>query len=112
VLLGAAGMAVPPAATGLAVGFAGSAPALAAGLAVSAFNAGIALGSWIAGYALDSALGAAGPALVGAVMAAVGLAPLIALAAARVQPAARAAGPTLPSGTSFSPERQLNDYRN
>jgi DHA1 family inner membrane transport protein len=87
----------------------------AAGLAVSAFNAGIAVGSWIAGYALDSALGAAGPALVGAVMAAAGLVPLIALATGRVQPAAPAAAGSWPHNTirdEFLPERQLNDYRN
>jgi DHA1 family inner membrane transport protein len=115
VLLGATGMAVPPVATGLAVRFAGAAPALAAGLAVSAFNAGIALGSWIAGYALDSSLGVAGPALVGAVMAAVGLVPLIALAVARVRPAAPAAVGSRPHAAAWDevlPERQLNDYRN
>jgi DHA1 family inner membrane transport protein len=83
VLLGVAGMAVPPVATGLAVQFAGSAPTLAAGLAVAAFNGGIALGSWIAGNTLDSSLGATGPALIGAVLAVIGLIPLLALAAAR-----------------------------
>jgi DHA1 family inner membrane transport protein len=83
VLLGVAGMAVPPVATGLAVRFASAAPTLAAGLAVSAFNGGIALGSWIAGDALESSLGATGPALIGAIMAAVGLLPLFALAARR-----------------------------
>jgi DHA1 family inner membrane transport protein len=81
VLLGFAGMAVPPVATGLAVRFASSAPTLAAGLAVAAFNTGIALGSWIAGDALDSSLGVTGPALTGAFMVAVGLVPLLALAA-------------------------------
>jgi predicted MFS family arabinose efflux permease len=83
VLLGVAGMAVPPVATGLAVRFAAAAPTLAAGLAVSGFNGGIALGSWIAGDALESSLGATGPALIGAIMAAVGLVPLLALAALR-----------------------------
>jgi DHA1 family inner membrane transport protein len=91
VLLGVAGMAVPPVATGLAVRFASSAPTLAAGLAVAGFNGGIALGSWIAGDALDSSLGATGPALVGAVMAVVGLMPLLALAATRAT--SRDAGP-------------------
>ncbi|MGA5200677.1 MFS transporter [Streptomyces variegatus] len=81
VLLGMTGMAVPPIATSLAVRFASSAPTLAAALAVSAFNAGIALGSWVAGSALDSSLGATGPALVGTILVAVGLIPLMALAA-------------------------------
>jgi DHA1 family inner membrane transport protein len=91
VVLGVAGMAVPPVATGLAVRFASSAPTLAAGLAVSGFNGGIALGSWIAGDALDSSLGATGPALVGAVMAVVGLIPLLGLAVTRAT--GRDAGP-------------------
>jgi predicted MFS family arabinose efflux permease len=58
VLLGVAGMSVPPVVTGLAVRYARSAPALAAALSVSAFNLGIALGSWAGGRALDSSLGA------------------------------------------------------
>ena len=82
VLLGATGMAVPPVATGLAVRHASSAPTLAATLSVSAFNVGIALGSWMGGRALDSSLGASGPALIGAVGAALGLVPLLALARA------------------------------
>jgi DHA1 family inner membrane transport protein len=84
VLLGVAGMAVPPVATGLAVRFAHSAPTPAAALAVSAFNTGIAAGSWVAGVALASELGATGPALVGVGMAAVGLVPLLTLVAIRV----------------------------
>ena len=82
VLLGVTGMAVPPVATGLAVCYARSAPTLAAALAVSAFNLGIALGSWVGGRALDSSLGVTGPALIGAVGAALGLVPLLALARA------------------------------
>jgi DHA1 family inner membrane transport protein len=86
VLLGVAGMAVPPVATGMAVRFAHAAPTLAAALAVSAFNTGIAAGSWTAGAALASALGATGPALVGVGMVAVGLVPLLALAAPNFRP--------------------------
>jgi DHA1 family inner membrane transport protein len=56
------------------------APTLAAAVAVSAFNAGIAAGSALAGRALDSSLGAIGPAVVGAIMVALGLIPLAALA--------------------------------
>jgi DHA1 family inner membrane transport protein len=65
--------------------------------------------------ALDSCFGVAGPALAGAVMAAVGLVPLIALAAARVQPAAPAAAGSRPHTAirdEVLPERELNDYRN
>lgn len=83
VLLGAAGMSVPPVATSLSMRFAGSAPTLAAAIAVSAFNLGIALGSWIAGHALESPLGAVGPEIVGAIMVALGLIPLAALALLR-----------------------------
>jgi DHA1 family inner membrane transport protein len=84
-LLGAATMAVPPIATGLSVQLAGSAPTLAAAVTVSAFNAGIAAGSSIAGSALNSSLGATGPATVGVAMVALGLVPLIALAAKRAR---------------------------
>ncbi|MHA6739081.1 MFS transporter [Rhodococcus erythropolis] len=80
VLLGVAGMAVPPVTTGLAVRYASAAPTLAAALSVSAFNLGIALGSWFGGRALDSTLGVTGPALIGAVSAALALIPLFALA--------------------------------
>ncbi len=75
-LLGVAGMSVPPVATGLAVRYAPSAPTLAAALAVASFNSGIALSSWIAGIALNSGLTTIGPALVGVVMAALGILPL------------------------------------
>lgn len=80
VLLGVTGMAVPPVATGLAVAHARSAPTLAAALAVSAYNTGIAVGSWLGGRALDSTLGTSGPAMVGALAAALGVIPLVALA--------------------------------
>jgi predicted MFS family arabinose efflux permease len=101
VLLGVAGMAVPPVATGLAVRFASAAPTLAAGLAVSAFNGGIALGSWIAGDALESSFGATGPALIGAIMAAIGLLPLLTLAIS--QATGRSAG-TTPTPAAATPE--------
>jgi len=83
VLLGFTGMAVTAIATPLAVRFAHFGPALAAALTVSAFNVGIAAGSWLAGTALDSSLGTTGPSYVGAIMAGLGLIPLIALAATR-----------------------------
>ncbi|MFJ6693170.1 MFS transporter [Streptomyces sp. NPDC091294] len=83
VLLGMAGMAVPPVVTSLAVRFAGNAPTLAAALAVSSFNVGIAVGAWIAGGALESSLGLTGPTLVGTVMVSLGLVPLAALGALR-----------------------------
>jgi predicted MFS family arabinose efflux permease len=83
-LLGIVTMSIPPVATGLSVRLAGSAPTLAAALTVSAFNGGIAAGSSIGGRTLDTALGETGPATVGVVMVALGLVPLIALAARRV----------------------------
>lgn len=106
ILLGVTGMAVPPVATGLAVRFAASSPAMAAGLAVAAFNAGIALGTWIAGYTLGSHLGAIGPAVVGAIMIAVGVLPLIALAITRATttPYVRDL-PTSPLGTDLGTSR-------
>ena len=83
-LLGVATMAIPPVAGGLSVRLAGSAPTLAVAFTVSAFNGGIAAGSLIGGRTLDTALGATGPATVGVVMVALGLIPLIALAAMRL----------------------------
>jgi DHA1 family inner membrane transport protein len=93
VVLGMAGMAVPPVATSLSMRFASDAPTLAAAIAVSAFNLGIALGSWIAGSALESSLGAVGPEMVGAVMVAIGLIPLTVLALVRAD---RTPGPSAP----------------
>ncbi|MFG3035165.1 hypothetical protein ACGFZJ_42645 [Streptomyces sp. NPDC048253] len=60
--------------------FAGDAPTLTSALTTSAFNVGVAGGSFIAGAALDSSLGVTGPPLVGTVIAALTLLPLIALA--------------------------------
>src|SRR3954454_14965139 len=84
-LLGALTMAVPPIATSLTVKLAGSAPTLAAAVTVSAFNAGIAAEWSVEGSALNSSLGATGPATVGVAMVALGLVPLIALAAKRAR---------------------------
>ncbi|CAM5289643.1 MFS transporter [Streptomyces coeruleorubidus] len=79
-LMALTGFTVPPVVTSLAVRFAGDAPTLTSALTTSAYNTGIAAGSAIAGQAMDSALGLTGPALVGAVSAALSLLPLIALA--------------------------------
>ena len=87
--LGAVTMAIPPVATGLSLRLAGSAPTLAAAFAVSAFNGGIAAGSSVGGHTLDTSLGATGPAVVGAVMVALGLIPLAALARRRARPSRR-----------------------
>lgn len=75
-----AGFTVNPVVTSLAVRFAGDAPTLTSALTTSGYNTGIAAGSLAAGRALDSSLGLTGPALVGAVFAALTLLPLIALA--------------------------------
>ncbi|WP_258047050.1 SDR family oxidoreductase [Streptomyces sp. SM13] len=64
----------------LAVRFGGDAPTLTSALTTSGHHTGIAAGSLVAGRALGSSLGLTGPALVGAVFAALTLLPLIALA--------------------------------
>lgn len=79
-LMALAGFTVNPVLTSLAVRFADRAPTLTSALTTSAYNTGIAAGSALAGRALDSSLGATGPALVGAVSAALTLLPLTALA--------------------------------
>ncbi|MFF7135779.1 MFS transporter [Streptomyces sp. NPDC008196] len=79
-LMGLTGFAVNPVVTALAMRFAGDAPTLTSALTTSAFNVGVAGGSFIAGAALDSPLGVTGPPLVGTVIAALTLLPLIALA--------------------------------
>jgi predicted MFS family arabinose efflux permease len=81
--LGFFGLGANPVLISLAVRFAGRAPTLGSALTVSAFNFGTAVGSWIAGLALDSALGLTGPAIVGAVIAALTLIPTTALAVIR-----------------------------
>jgi predicted MFS family arabinose efflux permease len=82
-LLGFFGLGANPVLMSLVVRFAGRAPTLASGLTVSAFNLGTAAGSSIAGLALASSLGATGPAVVGAAIAALTLIPTTALAVAR-----------------------------
>ncbi|MEV4680617.1 MFS transporter [Streptomyces kurssanovii] len=79
-LMALTGFSINPVVTSLAVRFAGDAPTLTSALTTSAYNTGIAGGSALAGRALDSSLGLTGPALVGAVLAALTLLPLIALA--------------------------------
>lgn len=75
-LLGLFGMSTNPVLIGMAVRYAGRAPTLASALSTSSFNLGTAVGSWIAGFALQSALGATGPVVVGAVVAALYFVPL------------------------------------
>lgn len=79
-LMALAGFTVNPVVTALAVRFADDAPTLTSALTTSAYNTGIATGSALAGTALDTSLGLTGPALVGAVSAALTLLPLTALA--------------------------------
>ncbi|MEV6647744.1 MFS transporter [Amycolatopsis sp. NPDC051371] len=79
-LVALTGFTLNPVVTSLAVRFAGGAPTLTSALTTSAYNTGVAVGSALAGQALDSSLGLTGPALVGAVFAALTLLPLIALA--------------------------------
>ncbi|MER6980262.1 MFS transporter [Streptomyces carpinensis] len=79
-LMAMTGFTLNPIVTSLAVRFAGDAPTLTAALTTSAYETGVAAGSALAGVALGSSLGLTGPALVGAVFAALTLLPLIALA--------------------------------
>ncbi|MFJ7151527.1 MFS transporter [Streptomyces sp. NPDC100445] len=79
-LMALAGFTVNPVVTSLAVRFSGDAPTLTSALTTSAYNTGIAAGSALAGRTLDSSLGLTGPALVGAVSAALTLVPLVTLA--------------------------------
>ncbi|MEU0782670.1 MFS transporter [Streptomyces sp. NPDC006173] len=79
-LLGFFGLGANPALISLAVRFADKAPTLGSALSISAFNLGTAVGSWIAGLTLGTALGSAGPALVGTVIAALTLIPTTTLA--------------------------------
>ena len=92
-LLGLFGLGANPVLISLAVRFAGQAPTLGSALSVSAFNVGTAVGSWIAGLALDSALGAVGPVLVGAAIAALTLVPTVALAVTQRHRAVASAPP-------------------
>ncbi|MFJ9025329.1 MFS transporter [Streptomyces sp. NPDC102259] len=82
-LLGFFGLGANPVLISLAVRFAGRAPTLGSALTVSAFNLGTAAGSWCAGLALDSCLGATGPAVVGASIAALTLIPTTAIVLTR-----------------------------
>jgi len=101
VLLGFTGMGVTAIATPLAVRFGHAGPALAAALTVAAFNVGIAAASWLAGVALESSLGVTGPEVVGAAMVALGIVPLVILAALR-------ATKTTPAhAAEATPERDL-----
>jgi predicted MFS family arabinose efflux permease len=84
-VLGLIGLSANPVLSALAVRFAGVAPTLGVAMSVSAYNLGTAVGSWIAGLTLGSALGAAGPALVGTVIAALTLAPAVAITLVRRQ---------------------------
>ena len=82
-LLGFVGMTANPVLIALAVRFGGNAPTLPSALSTAAFNFGTAVGSWAAGLALGTSLAEAGPAAVGAVIAAMTLIPLGGLVVAR-----------------------------
>ncbi|AJF68989.1 MFS transporter [Streptomyces vietnamensis] len=88
-LMALAGFTVNPVVTSLAVRFAGDAPTLTSALTTSAYNTGIAAGSALAGQALHSSLDLTGPALVGAVSAALTLLPLTVLALTGIRRQAR-----------------------
>jgi DHA1 family inner membrane transport protein len=71
-LLGLVGFLGTPVLIALGVRIAGKAPTLGSAPTVSAFNLGTESDSWIAGLTLDSPFQAAGPAMAGAAMAALG----------------------------------------
>ncbi|MCI4040943.1 SDR family oxidoreductase [Streptomyces sp. TRM75563] len=75
-----AGFTVNPVVTPSPSASAATPPTLTSALTTSGHHTGIAAGSLVAGRALGSSLGLTGPALVGAVFAALTLLPLIALA--------------------------------
>lgn len=79
-LLGLFGLGANPVLISLAVRYADHAPTLGSALSVAAFNTGTALASWAGGLALGSSVGTRGPLLVGAVIAALALIPVIRLA--------------------------------
>jgi DHA1 family inner membrane transport protein len=81
-VLGLVGLSANPVLSSLAVRTAGAAPTLGVAMSVAAYNLGTAAGSWLAGHTLGSTLGAAGPAAVGTVIAALTLVPTVALARA------------------------------
>jgi DHA1 family inner membrane transport protein len=93
VLLGLVGLSANPVLSSLAVRFAGVAPTLGVAMSVSAYNLGTAVGSAIAGATLGSTLGAAGPAVVGAAIAALTLLPTTAIALAGRRRRAGPGGP-------------------
>jgi predicted MFS family arabinose efflux permease len=108
VLLGLLGLSANPVLSSLAVRFAGVAPTLGVAMSVSAYNLGTAVGSWTAGLTLGSALGAAGPAVVGTFIAALTLIPAVAIALAQRRRAAvtKTAQPPvlLASSPGYAPE--------
>ncbi|MEU6740966.1 MFS transporter [Streptosporangium sandarakinum] len=95
-LLGFFGLGANPVLISLSVRFAGRAPTLASALSVSAFNVGTAAGTWIAGRALGSFLGVVGPAVVGAVIAALTLIPTATIAVVQRRRTRRTRRPGLP----------------
>lgn len=103
VLMGTANQSVPPVTTALAVRFASKGPTLAYALCASAMNVGIAIGSFVAGIALDSSLGLTGPSLVGMIMVALALLPLLALTALRATRTDTPAAYEQPNATERAP---------
>jgi DHA1 family inner membrane transport protein len=96
-LLGLLGLSANPVLSSLAVRFAGVAPTLGVAMSVSAYNLGTAVGSGLAGRALDSGLGAAGPAVVGTVIAALTVVPTVAIALVQRRRAAGTGGAADPA---------------
>jgi DHA1 family inner membrane transport protein len=81
VVLGVVGLSANAVLTDLAVGAVPTAPTLGSALAVAAFNAGTAVSTAVAAASLHTDLGAVGPVVIGAVVAALTLVPALMLAA-------------------------------
>lgn len=104
--LGFFGLGANPVLISLAVRYAEHAPTLGSSLAVAGFNVGTAVASWAGGIALASSLGARGPVLVGAAIAALTLIPTVTLAVLRRR---RSAHPA--TRTTRTPPRRATGMR-
>jgi DHA1 family inner membrane transport protein len=83
VLLGGFGLGANPVLIAQMLRYAGGGSTLASSLATAAFNVGTAGGSAVAGLTLSTSLGLAGPAVLGAAVTGLALAPLLVLGTVR-----------------------------
>ncbi|WP_045304296.1 MFS transporter [Saccharothrix sp. ST-888] len=105
-LFGIAGFATVPPLQMRVMTKADGAPAMASAANIGAFNLGNALGAWLGGLAIDGGLGYTAPNLVGAALAAAGLAVAVVsgLLDRTTRPARSAPEPTSRPGAAPQPE--------